>query len=311
MAIANGAPRAGLKESVPLQDRSLRLGNAFKSAGHYLLHNPLAAVGCGLVFVVIGVTLVGPFIAPYDPAAVDLGDRLTPPSSEHWFGTDETGRDLLSRIIYGCRLSVITGVLILAVTAIVGGILGATAGYLGGTIDELIMRTSDFFMSCPYLILAMAIAFTLGASMRNAVLAVIVVFWPSYARLIRGQVTSLRHREFVDAARLMGASNSRIILRHILPQAWSTLAIKISLDMGFAIIALASLGFIGLGAQPPTAEWGTMIAHSRVFALDAWWYGVFPGLTIFLAVFGFNLFGDVVQELIEPTLRNKIGRAHV
>jgi peptide/nickel transport system permease protein len=178
------------------------------------------------------------------------------------------------------------------------------AGYRGGTIDEVIMRIADFFMAFPYLILAMAIAFSLGASMQNAILAVVIVFWPSYARLIRGQVMSIRHREYVEAARVLGAKPRRVIFRHVLPQTWSSLVIKVSLDIGFAIVALASLGFIGLGAQPPTPEWGTMISDSRFYALNAWWYGLFPGLTIFLVVLGFNLFGDAVQELIEPTLRD-------
>src|SRR5262249_12099170 len=149
------------------------------------------------------------------------------------------------------------------------------------------------------------IAYSLGASIQNAILAVSVVFWPSYARLVRGLVASIRHRDFVEAARTLGASQSRIILRHILPQAWGVLVIKTSLDIGFAIVAMASLGFIGLGARPPTAEWGTMIAESRIYALTAWWYGVFPGLAIFLAVLGFNLLGDTIQELIEPSLRGR------
>lgn len=269
----------------------------------YLRDNPLAVVGVFLSGVVVLAAVFAPLFARDDPTLVNLNVKLTPPNSHYWLGTDQAGRDLYSRIIYGCRLSVSTGVLVLAITAVIGSTLGAVAGYVGGIVDELIMRISDFFMAFPYLILAMAIAFTLGASMQNAIWAIVVVFWPSYARLIRGQVVSIRHREFVDAARVLGATDSRIVMRHILPQTWSSLAVKISLDMGFAVVALASLGFIGLGAQPPTAEWGTMIAESRNYVLTAWWYALFPGAAIFLAVVGFNLVGDAVQELIEPSIR--------
>lgn len=268
----------------------------------YLVRHPLALGGVLISAGLVIVALLAPILAPYDPDAVNLAAKLTPPNSEYWLGTDQAGRDLLSRIIYGCRLSIGTGVLVLGITASLGSVLGALAGYAGGVVDEVIMRAADFFMAFPYLILAMAIAFTLGASMQNAILAIIIVFWPSYARLIRGQVASVREREFVEAAVVMGASWRRIVLRHVLPQTWSTLVVKISLDMGFAIVALASLGFIGLGAQPPTAEWGTMIAESREYALSAWWYGLFPGLAIFLAGVAFNLVGDAVQELIEPGL---------
>jgi peptide/nickel transport system permease protein len=269
-----------------------------------MVRHPLALLGTLLTVLVLLTALLAPVLAPYNPNAVNLNAKLTPPNRMYWFGTDEAGRDLLSRIIYGCRLSVSTGLLVMIVTTVIGAMLGAISGYHGGVLDELIMRTADFFMAFPYLILAMAIAFTLGASMQNAILAIIVVFWPSYARLIRGQVTSLRHREFVQAARVLGVPTSRILMRHILPQTWSSMVIKFSLDLGFAIIALASLGFIGLGAPPPTAEWGTMIAESRHYALTAWWYGLGPGAAIFLAVLGFNLVGDAVQELIEPSLRS-------
>ena len=265
--------------------------------------DPLAIFGLVITAMVVVVTIFAPLIATHDPNQIDLSAKLTAPNSEYWFGTDETGRDLFSRVVHGCRLSITTGFVILIVTALIGATLGGVAGYLGGTIDEIIMRVSDFFMAFPYLILAMAIAFSLGASMQNAIFAIIVVFWPSYARIVRGQVTSLRHREFVESARVSGATGWRIMMRHILPQTWTSLTIKFSLDMGFAIVALASLGFIGLGAQPPTAEWGTIIAQSRLFAIDHWWYGVLPGLTITVTVIGFNLLGDTIQEIIEPTLR--------
>ena len=276
--------------------------NSLRRVGRYLQQRPLAFVGFFLVSALVFVAAFAPLLAPYDPNDINLSDKLMAPNSKYWLGTDQVGRDLLSRIIYGCRLSVLTGFIILSATTVIGSVLGVISGYLGGVLDEVLMRIADFFMAFPYLILAMAIAFSLGASMQNAIFAVIIVFWPSYARLIRGQVMSIREEDFVVAAHAIGASNLRILLRHILPQTWSSLVIKFSLDMGFAIVALASLGFIGLGAQPPTPEWGTMIAESRLYILTAWWYPFFPGLAIFLAIVGFNLSGDAIQELIEPSL---------
>lgn len=268
-----------------------------------LLRDPLGAVG---VFVVASMSIlvfVAPMLLTLDPYGVDLERKLTPPNGQEWLGTDEVGRDLFARILYGGRLSVLSGLVVLLLTAIIGSGVGLIAGYYSGLLDEIVMRISDFFMAFPYLILAMAIAFALGASLQNAVVAVVIVFWPSYARLIRGQVTAIRSREFIEAIRALGASDVRIMARHVLPQTWSALIIKMTHDIGFTVVALASLGFIGLGARPPVAEWGTMIAESRIYALDAWWYGLFPGLAIFLTVLGFNLLGDLIQQLVEPELR--------
>lgn len=268
-----------------------------------LLRDPLGAVG---VFVVASMSIlvfVAPMLLTLDPYGVDLERKLTPPNGQEWLGTDEVGRDLFARILYGGRLSMLSGLVVLLLTAIIGSGVGLIAGYYSGLLDEIVMRISDFFMAFPYLILAMAIAFALGASLQNAVIAVVIVFWPSYARLIRGQVAAIRSREFIEAIRALGASDVRIMARHVLPQTWSALIIKMTHDIGFTVVALASLGFIGLGARPPVAEWGTMIAESRIYALDAWWYGLFPGLAIFLTVLGFNLLGDLIQQLVEPELR--------
>lgn len=271
----------------------------------YMIGRPLALLGVLLVVLTLFITIFAPWISPHAPYAINLNAKLTPPNATYWLGTDEAGRDLLSRIFYGARLSVTTGIFVIFITFIFGSTVGAIAGYLGGAIDEVLMRVADFFMAFPYLILAMAIVYSLGASIQNAILAIAVVFWPSYARLVRGQVISIRHRDFVDAARVGGATHARIVFRHILPQTGVALVIKASLDIGFAIVAIASLGFIGLGARPPTAEWGTLISQSRLYALSAWWYGVFPGLAVFLAVLGFNLLGDMVHELMEPRLRGR------
>lgn len=303
------ASQQQVERSLPLQapasPRTSLAVQEMRRIGRYLRSSPLACVGTTLVALTLLIAIFAPWLAPHDPYAVDLKLKLMSPNGTFWLGTDEAGRDLLSRIFYGARLSVTTGILVIVVSLLVGATVGAIAGYAGGTVDEIVMRVADFFMAFPYLILAMAIAYSLGANIQNAIIAIVVVFWPSYARLVRGMVISIRHREFIEAARLMGATNSRIILRHILPQTWSALIIKTSLDIGFAIVAMASLGFIGLGAQPPSAEWGTLIAQSRVYALNAWWYGIFPGMAIFLAVMGFNLFGDAIQELVEPRLHTR------
>jgi peptide/nickel transport system permease protein len=268
-----------------------------------IVRDPLALFGVVVTLLIFFVCLTAPLIATHDPNALSLRDKLVPPSSDHLFGTDEMGRDLFSRLVYGARLSVTLGFVILITTVIIGTVLGAIAGYAGGLTDATIMRFADFFIAFPYLILAMAIAFSLGASTQNAVISVIIVFWPSYARLVRNQVVSIRQREFVESAHVAGASRARVIFRHILPQTLTSLVVQFSLDLGFAIVALASLGFIGLGAQAPTAEWGTIIAQSRNFAVDNWWYGLIPGITITVTVVAFNVVGDLIQELTDPTQR--------
>lgn len=278
-----------------------RLKRTARKIGRQLARDPLALFGVIVVTLIILTCVFAPWIATHDPEKINVRAKFTAPNREYLFGTDETGRDLFSRMVYGARLSLMTGLVILGVTIVIGSTLGAIAGYVGGKVDAVIMRIADFFIAFPFLILAMMIAFTLGASTQNAVYAVILVFWPSYARLVRNQVISIRHREFVDAARVAGASNARIILRHVLPQTRSSLIIQFSLDLGFAIIAISTLGFIGLGAQPPTPEWGTIIAQSRSYALDKWWYGLLPGLVVTITVIGFNLVGDFVQEYAEST----------
>lgn len=290
-------------ETIAVQQpsRSHRMHRQLRKIGRQLRRDPLALFGVTVTAIVILTCIFAPLIATHDPEQINLRAKFTAPNSEHFFGTDETGRDLFSRMVYGARLSLTTGLVILGVTIVIGSTLGAIAGYVGGKVDAVIMRIADFFIAFPFLILAMMIAFTLGASTQNAVYAVILVFWPSYARLVRNQVVSIRHREFVDAARVSGATNARIILRHVLPQTRSSLIVQFSLDLGFAIIAISTLGFIGLGAQPPTPEWGTIIAQSRSYALDKWWYGIFPGLVVTITVIGFNLVGDFVQEYAEST----------
>jgi peptide/nickel transport system permease protein len=268
-----------------------------------LLRNPLSAAGLALVCLAILAAALAPQIAPADPLAMAPADRLMPPSAAHWFGTDDGGRDILSRIIYGTRSSLATALGILALASVIGTLVGLIAGSCGGWIDEILMRVTDMFLAFPALVLAMGLAATLGPSLFNAMIATALVWWPWYARLVRGQTLQLKHEAFVEAARIAGASSIRIAVHHILRNCLTPIIVQMSLDIGYAILTLASLSFIGLGAQPPTPEWGSMVSIGRDYFLDQWWMVTFPGLAIFLSVMAFNLFGDGLQEALSPRLR--------
>lgn len=268
-----------------------------------LIANPLSALGLALVLFAIAVALAAPLIAPYDPLAMAPGLRLAPPSLAHWMGTDDGGRDILSRIIFGSRSSLLTALGILAMASVTGTAIGLAAGYFGGWVDEVLMRLTDMFLAFPALVLAMGMAATLGPSLFNAMLATAVVWWPWYARLVRGQALQLKHEAFVEAARVSGASALRIAVHHILRNCLTPIIVQMSLDIGYAILTLSSLSFIGLGAQPPTPEWGSMVSLGRDYFLEQWWLVTFPGLAIFLSVMAFNLLGDGLQEALSPRLR--------
>src|SRR2546423_645552 len=232
-----------------------------------------------------------------------LGPRPHPPTPEHWFGTDQLGRDILSRLLYGSRISLLIGLVVVASAGVFGTFVGVIAGYAGGLVDEALMRLTEVFLAFPALILAMAIAGALGPSLTNAIIALAAVTWAIYARLARGQILSLRRREFVEAARGIGASQLRIILRHLLPNAVAPLMVQASFDMGSVIIAAAGLSFIGFGAQPPTPEWGVMISEGRNFISTQLWLSLFPGLAILFAVGAVNLRGDRLRDIFDPRLR--------
>jgi peptide/nickel transport system permease protein len=268
-----------------------------------LIANPLSAAGLALVLFAVAVALAAPLIAPADPIAMMPDLRLQAPSLAHWMGTDDGGRDILSRIIFGTRSSLLTALGILAMASVTGTAIGLAAGYLGGWVDEILMRITDMFLAFPALVLAMGLAATLGPSLFNAMLATAVVWWPWYARLVRGQALHLKQEAFVEAARVSGASALRIAFHHILRNCLTPIIVQMSLDIGYAILTLASLSFIGLGAQPPTPEWGSMVSLGRDYFLDQWWMVTFPGLAIFLAVMAFNLLGDGLQEALSPRLR--------
>ena len=268
-----------------------------------ILREPLNALALTLIALFALGAIFAPLIAPYDPLAQDLASRLDQPSATHWLGTDQLGRDILSRLLYGSRISLVIGVVVVGLAGVFGTVVGLIAGYAGGLVDEGLMRLTEVFLAFPPLILAMAIAGALGPSLTNAIIAIAAVTWAVYARLARGQLLSLRRREYVEAARSIGASPPRILLRHLLPNAVAPLLIQASFDMGAAIISAAGLSFIGFGAQPPTPEWGVMISEGRNFISTQPWLSLFPGLAILLAVGAFNLLGDGLRDVLDPRLR--------
>jgi len=260
-------------------------------------------LGATIVLALVAVAIFAPWIAPYSPTRINLRERLQPPSGKHLFGTDDAGRDILSRVIYGSRVTLRICVLVVGLTLVIGTLLGLVSGFFGGWVDELVMRVSDVFLAFPALILAMAIAAALGPSLENAIVAMVAIWWPRYARVTRGQVLSIREIDFVAAARAAGASSSRIMLRHILPNCISPVVVQATLDLGEVVLTAATLSFIGFGAQPPTPEWGAMVSVGRNFLRDYWWYTTFPGLAILITVMGFNLLGDAVRDILDPRLR--------
>lgn len=263
----------------------------------------LAVLGAAIVLALVVVAIFAPWIAPYSPTRINLRERLQPPSGKHLFGTDDAGRDILSRVIYGSRVTLRICALVVGLTLVIGTLLGLVSGFFGGWVDELVMRVSDVFLAFPALILAMAIAAALGPSLENAIVAMVAIWWPRYARVTRGQVLSIREIDFVAAARAAGASSFRIMLRHILPNCISPVVVQATLDLGEVVLTAATLSFIGFGAQPPTPEWGAMVSVGRNFLRDYWWYTTFPGLAILITVMGFNLLGDAVRDILDPRLR--------
>ena len=265
--------------------------------------SPSATFGLLIVTAFLVIAAFGPLLAPF-PAdatgAMHLAQKLRPPSWAHPFGTDEMGDDILSRVLIGTRTSLWVGLAITGGAALIGVPLGIAAGYLGGAARTVIMRVTDVFLAVPGLVLALAIVAALGAGVAHGVLALLLVWWPGYVRLMEAKALTLRHEPYVEAARTMGASHAWILLRHILPNCVSPLVVKASMDMGLAILGIASLGFIGLGAKPPAPEWGAMVSSARSYMPDWWWYSAFPGLFIFLTVLGFNLLGDGLRDILDP-----------
>jgi peptide/nickel transport system permease protein len=267
----------------------------------FLRNNPLSLLGLVLVVVMFLLVLAAPLIAPFDPLEQNIRDRMQPPSRVYLFGTDSFGRDVLSRVLYGGRLSLPLA-LVVAGASVFGTLAGAFAGYRGGIVDETVMRIADLVLAFPSIILAMAVVAALGGSMTNSVIAVAIVHWPRYARIVRSLVLSIKQLEYVTAARAMAASDARILFRAVLPNAIAPTLVLATLEIGGTILTLASLSFLGLGSPPPTPEWGKMVAEGAG-AFDQWWIGTFPGLAILLVVMGFNFLGDGIRDALDPRLR--------
>lgn len=270
------------------------------------LRDRLATFGLCVILFAIVVAVAAPYIAPYPEQGrgmSDVSERLQPPSWSHLCGTDNQGRDVLSRIIFGTRIALLMPTIVAIGVVLVGVPLGGIAGYYGGWLDEAIMRVTDVFLAFPGLILAMALVAFLGPSLRNVAIALVVTWWPWYARLVRSMAVSLRQRAYVKAARTIGVRNSRIVLRHVLPNSLGPVIVQMTLDVGAVILEVAALSFIGLGAKPPTAEWGLMISEGRQYIMGQWWMAVFPGLAIFFLVLAFNFVGDGLRDVLDPRTR--------
>lgn len=270
----------------------------------FLVRNPRIIVGGTIVAALLLAAIFAPVLAPYDPTAVVVQRSLQPPSAAHWLGTDDLGRDVLSRTLWGSRISLSVGLISVSIGFVVGVSLGLLAGYVGGAVDLLAMRAIDALLAFPALVLAIAITAALGPQLQNAMIAIGIVAVPAYTRLTRGQVLSVREREYVMAARAIGARPLEIVLRHIFPNISNPLVVQATLSTAFAILAEAALSFLGLGAQPPTPSWGQDINYSQRYLSNLfWWMSAGPGVAIFLAVFAFNFLGDALRDALDPRLR--------
>jgi len=260
----------------------------------------MTRLGAAIVAIAVLAAVVGPLITPFDPANQELALRLSGPTSTHWFGLDELGRDIFARVLVGARISLLVGLVVVGVSSTIGIALGSVAGYFGGAIDEAISRVIDILLAFPGLLLAIGLVAVLGPSLTNVVLALSVIGWVGYARLVRGQVLRARELDFVQAAKALGASTPRILARHVIPTTLPAVSVQATLGMGGAILAEAALSFLGLGVQPPTPSWGTMLNYGRGHLLDAPHLTIFPGLAIAILVLGFNFLGDGLRDALDP-----------
>lgn len=282
----------------PASRRQARWGQYYRQ-WRALKQNPLALLGLFIIAALLIVAALAPWISPYDPVAQNLPQRLLPPSSAHWMGTDELGRDILSRVIHGTRLTLAVVLLVVISVGPIGLMIGTLSGYFGGTIDTVLMRITDIFLAFPRLVLALAFVAALGPGIENAVIAIACTAWPPYARVARAETLVIRNADYIAAVRLQGASHLRIVLKHVVPMCLPSVIVRTTLDMAGIILIAAGLGFLGLGAQPPSPEWGAMIAKGREFIFDQWWVAAFPGIAICLVALGFNLFGDGLRDVLD------------
>jgi peptide/nickel transport system permease protein len=263
----------------------------------------LTMIGSAIILVFLLMAAFAPLIAPYDPVQQNLQDKLQAPSWQHLFGTDQFGRDIFSRVIIGSRIALWIIFLVSVISGSIGIIVGVTAGYFGGIVDEVLMRITDMFLAFPSLVLAMAFAAMLGPNLTNTIIAISVVTWTTYARLSRAEAIKVKSQPYIEAIRAAGGGNLRIMFLHVLPMCISPVLVQLTLRMGTIILTAASLGFLGLGVQPPTPEWGAMVSDGRNYLIDQWWISTFPGIFIAFVVLGFNLLGDGIRDMLDPRLR--------
>ena len=292
--------RAWLTDQDPASRRQAKLGQMWL-AWLRIQRNRLAMAGLIIVAILLLVAVFAPWIAPHDPFVQNLGNRLKPPGTPgYWLGTDDFGRDILSRIIHGARITLYIIALVAVTAPVLGLLVGTVAGYFGGWIDAVLMRLTDIFLAFPRLILALALVAVMGPGIENAVLAIALTAWPPYARVARAETLTVRNSDYIAAIRLQGASAPRIIAGHVVPMCLPSVIIRVTLDMAGVILTAAGLGFLGLGVQPPLPEWGLMISSGRKFLFEQWWVATMPGLAIFLVSLGFNLLGDGLRDVLDP-----------
>jgi len=264
---------------------------------------PLAMIGTVLIFIFLTVAIFAPLFTSYSPTEQFMEERLLPPSSQHIFGTDQYGRDIFSRVVHGARVEVWIIFIVSIISVMIGIIVGITAGYFGGAVDEILMRITDMFLAFPRLVLAMALTAALGPNLTNTMIAIALVDWTVYARLGRAEAIKVKSQPYIEAIRAIGANDFRIIVFHVLPMSISPVIVQLTLRMGTIILTAAGLGFLGLGAQPPTPEWGAIVSGGRSYLVDQWWITTFPGIAIAIVVLGFNLLGDGIRDILDPRLR--------
>ncbi len=296
---------AWLREPNPASRSQARLGQAYLSWLR-LRRNPLAVIGLIISLSLIAVAIFAPLLAPHDPIAQDLTRRLLPPGTAgNWLGTDDFGRDILTRLLYGSRITLYIVLLVILTAPVAGLIIGTVAGYFGGWVDVILMRITDIFLAFPKLILALALVAVLGPGMENAVLAIALTAWPPYARVARAETLTVRNSDYIAAVKLQGAGAVRVIWGHVMPMCLPSVIIRVTLDMAGVILTAAGLGFLGLGVQPPLPEWGLMISAGRKFLFEQWWVATMPGLAIFIVSLGFNLLGDGLRDVLDPRSASK------
>ncbi|MDJ0630748.1 MAG: ABC transporter permease [Rhodobacter sp.] len=296
----NALSREWLLTDTPTSRMHARMSSFYKG-WLALRSNTLAMFGLGILVFLLAVAAFAPWISPHDPFAQDLANRLQPIGSDsHLLGTDSLGRDILSRLIYGSRITLYIVALVALIAPVAGLLVGTVSGYIGGWTDIVLMRITDIFLAFPRLVLALAFVAALGAGIENAVLAISLTAWPPYARIARAETLTIRKSDYISAIKLQGAGPIRIITKHIWPLCISSLIVRVTLDMAGIILAAAGLGFLGLGAQPPSPEWGAMISEGRRFILDHWWVATVPGLAIFTVSLAFNLLGDGLRDVLDP-----------